>query len=84
MQSLCYEHQFSFILKAELIIIKDVSHLDSLWRRGQLETDNSSSTCSNDLTVIQLFAIFALELLATEFLPPDFDETKKYAVLFDV
>lgn len=24
------------------------------------------------------------ELLATEFLPPDFDETKKYAVLFDV
>ena len=29
-RSLCYENQFSFILKLELIIISKISHLDLL------------------------------------------------------
>ena len=36
---LCYEDQFSFILKVELIAITKISHLDSLWKRdwGEVE-----------------------------------------------
>ena len=40
MRSLCYENQFSFILKLELIIITKVSHLDSLWKRDWGELGN--------------------------------------------
>ena len=32
-RSLCYEIQFSFILKLELIAIAKISHLDSLWKK---------------------------------------------------
>ena len=40
MRSLCYENQFSFILKLELITITKVSHLDSLLRRDLGELGN--------------------------------------------
>ena len=36
----CYENQFSFILKLELIIITKVLHLDSLWKRDWGELGN--------------------------------------------
>ena len=36
----CYENQFSFILKLELIIITKISHLDSLWKRDWGELGN--------------------------------------------
>ena len=38
--SLCYENQFSFILKWELISITKISHLDSLWTRHWGELGN--------------------------------------------
>ena len=38
--SLCYEKQFSSILKLELIIITKVSQLDSLWKRDWRELGN--------------------------------------------
>ena len=40
MRSLCYENQFSFILKVELITITKISHLDSLWKRDLGELGN--------------------------------------------
>ena len=40
LRSLCYENQFSIILKLELIIITKVSHLDSLWKRDWGELGN--------------------------------------------
>ena len=35
---LCYENQFLFILKLELITITKISHLDSLWKRDWMKT----------------------------------------------
>ena len=32
-RSLCYEYQFSFILKWELITTTEISHWDSFWKR---------------------------------------------------
>ena len=37
MRSLCYECQFSFTLKVELITITKISQWDSLWKRDQGE-----------------------------------------------
>ena len=52
-RSLCYDYQFSFILKLELITITKIWHLDSLWkrdwgelRRGLLYWPLASSACS--------------------------------------
>ena len=39
-RSLCYEYQFSFILKLEIITITKISHLDSLWKRDRGELGN--------------------------------------------
>jgi len=40
---LCYENQFSFILKLELITTTTISHLDSLWKRDWGEIGNGLS-----------------------------------------
>ena len=42
MRSLCYENQFSFILRFELItiMITTILHSDSLWKRGWVELGN--------------------------------------------
>ena len=52
-RSLCYDYQFSFILKLELITITKIWQLDSLWkrdwgefRRGLLYWPLASSECS--------------------------------------
>ena len=44
MRSLCYENQFSFILKLELIIITKISHLNSLWKRDWGELGHGLSS----------------------------------------
>jgi len=36
----CYENQFSFIMKLELITITKISHLDSPWKRDCRELGN--------------------------------------------
>ena len=42
-RSLCYEYQFSLTLKSELITITKISHLDSLWKRTEENSEVSHS-----------------------------------------
>ena len=39
-QTICYEYQFSLVLKLELITLTKISHLDSLWTRDYGELGN--------------------------------------------
>ena len=45
MRRLCYQNQFLFILKLELITITKTSHLDSLWKRDWGELGNGLLKC---------------------------------------
>ena len=47
MRSLCYENQFSFILKLQLITITKISHLDSLW---EIEGNSEMAYCKDTIS----------------------------------
>ena len=57
MRSLCYENQFLFILKLELITITKISHLDSLWKREWRELGNGLFGVFEKFTSAYLFQI---------------------------
>ena len=65
----CYENQFSFILKLELIIITKISHLDSLWKRDWGELGNGLFYCVFFTWLHKNSVYFSVRALVTMQLP---------------